>query len=67
MPDTPEEKLLTWVKLGRHKVYRFYEHDEDNVKLVESESQPDHYVIISNQALGALASVVRQLADKLTV
>jgi len=60
-------KLLDYVELGRYKMYQFYDHGEFQVKLVQSDSQPERYVIIDKQALAALAAVVRRLADKLTV
>ncbi len=65
MEEKDDEKLLSYVAAGRHKVYRFYDHDEYNVKFVHVD-YPDRYILIQKQALLALASVVKELADKFT-
>ncbi len=65
MEEKEDEKLLTYVEMGRHKIYRFYDHDEYNVKFVHAD-HPDQYILIKKQALGALANVVNRLAEQFT-
>jgi hypothetical protein len=67
MADDQDEKLLDYVEMGRHKLYKFYDHDDFSVKLVQSDDHPDHYIMIHKQALLALAGVVKRLGDRLTV
>ena len=65
MDEKKDEKLLSAVAAGQHKVYRFYDHDKNNVKFVHVD-YADRYILIQKQALLALAGVVKKLADKFT-
>ncbi len=63
--EEEDEKMLSCVTMGRHKVYRFYDHDEYSVRFVHAD-HPERYILIQKQALAALASVVKGLADQFT-
>ncbi len=68
MNENQDDKLLTSVEMqgGRYHLYKFYDHDEQSVKLVQSDEHPERYVIIQKQALLALANRVKSLADRFT-
>lgn len=65
MSQQEDSELLDYVEAGRHKIYRFYDYDEFNVKFVHVD-YPDRYILIQKQALRALASVVDRLANQFT-
>jgi hypothetical protein len=64
--DNDQDVLLSCIEMGRHKLYKFYDHDENSVRLVQSDDHPERYVIIQKQALLALANRVKGLADQFT-
>lgn len=65
MKNEENEKLLSYIERGRHKVYCFYDHDEYTVKF-KADEDSEEYIIIQKQALAALAEVVKNLADEFT-
>lgn len=65
MAENKEKDFLTSVNAGSTPIYKFYDHDEFNVRL-EYVDDPERYIIIDKQALLALSRVVKDLADKFT-
>jgi hypothetical protein len=66
MDSDQDQVLLSCIEMGRHKLYKFYDHDESSVRLVQSDDHPERFVIIQKQALLALANRVKGLADRFT-
>ena len=59
------KRVLATIDAGGRPVYMFLAHDESSIKL-KAADESGQYVILDKQALPALASTLRDLAQKLT-